>query len=90
MKNKIESNNRSISEEAILKIETELPKKTSKGVSLVSFCTNGIDRRTMPLIKFNHVTLDYPREIAVPKADNTEKEYTLNIGLFSFVFLSLF
>jgi len=61
----------------------------SKAVSLVSFSTNGIDRRTIPLIKFNHVTLDYPREITVPKADNTEKGYTVSISLFSFVFLFL-
>jgi hypothetical protein len=50
---------------------------------------NEIDGRTITLIKFNHVTLDYPREITVPKADNIEKEYTLSTGFFFFVFLPL-
>jgi len=61
----------------------------STSVSLVSFSTNEIDRRTIPLIKFNHVTLDYSREITVPKADDTGQEYNLSIGFFSFVFLFL-
>ena len=58
----------------VLKIETQLPKNVNSRQSCF-FQFEWNKQENNRLIKCNHVTLDYPREITIPKADNTEKEY---------------